>query len=87
MGIRIRRAESVKAAWSAATKLVPDVAIVDLRLPDGSGLDLLNRFKETYPDVSVIILTGHATVDSAVKALKVGAEDYVTKPVDLSRSR
>ncbi|MGA7614933.1 MAG: sigma-54 dependent transcriptional regulator [Thermoanaerobaculia bacterium] len=78
-------ADSVKAAWSAATKSVPDVAIVDLRLPDGSGLDLLNRFKETYPDVSVIILTGHATVDSAVKALKVGAEDYVTKPVDLPR--
>ena len=53
--------------------------------PTAPGLDLLHRIKETYPDVSVIILTGHATVDSAVKALKVGAEDYVTKPVDLPR--
>jgi two-component system, NtrC family, response regulator AtoC len=78
-------ADTVKAGWNAINKLVPDVAIVDLKLPDGSGLDLLHRVKETYPDVSVIILTGHATVDSAVKALKVGAEDYVTKPVDLPR--
>ncbi len=78
-------ADTVKAGWNAINKLVPDVAIVDLKLPDGSGLDLLHRTKETYPDVSVIILTGHATVDSAVRALKVGAEDYVTKPVDLPR--
>ncbi len=78
-------ADTVKAGWAAISKLVPDVAIVDLKLPDGSGLDLLHRIRETYPDVSVVILTGHATVDSAVKALKVGAEDYVTKPVDLPR--
>src|SRR5215210_5540319 len=67
-------ADTVKAGWAAISKLVPDVAIVDLKLPDGSGLDLLHKIKETYPDVSVIILTGHATVDSAVKALKVGAD-------------
>ncbi len=78
-------ADTLKAGWAAIQKLVPDVAIVDLKLPDGSGLDLLDRVKQTYPDVSVVILTGHATVDSAVKALKVGAEDYVTKPVDLPR--
>jgi two-component system, NtrC family, response regulator AtoC len=78
-------ADTVKAGWNAVSRLVPDVAIVDLKLPDGSGLDLLHRIKEQFPDVSVVILTGHATVDSAVKALKVGAEDYVTKPVDLPR--
>jgi two-component system, NtrC family, response regulator AtoC len=78
-------ADTVKAGWASINKLIPDVAIVDLKLPDGSGLDLLHRIKDTFPDVSVIILTGHATVDSAVKALKVGAEDYVTKPVDLPR--
>jgi two-component system response regulator AtoC len=78
-------ADTLKAGWTSINKMLPDVAIVDLKLPDGSGLDLLHRVKETFPDVSVIILTGHATVDSAVKALKVGAEDYVTKPVDLPR--
>jgi two-component system response regulator AtoC len=84
-GYEAEVADTMKAGWNAVSRLVPDVAIVDLKLPDGSGLDLLHKIKETYPDVSVIILTGHATVDSAVKALKVGAEDYVTKPVDLPR--
>src|SRR5512141_2738900 len=84
-GYEVEVADSVKAGWNAVSRLVPDCAVVDLKLPDGSGLDLLRRVKETYPDVSVVILTGHATVDSAVKALKVGAEDYVTKPVDLPR--
>lgn len=78
-------AATVKAGWDAVSRLVPDAAVVDLELPDGSGLDLLRRIRENYPGVSVLILTGHATVDSAVKALKVGAEDYVTKPVDLAR--
>src|SRR5918911_278437 len=84
-GYEAEVADTVKAGWNSVSRMVPDVAIVDLKLPDGSGLDLLHRIKETYPDVSVVILTGHATVDSAVKALKVGAEDYVTKPVDLPR--
>src|ERR1044072_8430644 len=78
-------ADTLKAGWTAINKMLPDVAIVDLKLPDGSGLDLLHRIKESFPDVSVVILTGHATVDSAVKALKGGAEDYVTKPDDLPR--
>src|SRR5947207_990020 len=82
-GYEVEAADTVKRGWAAVSKLVPEVAIVDLKLPDGTGLDLLHKIKETYPDVSVVILTGHATVDSAVRALKVGAEDYVTKPVDL----
>ncbi len=84
-GYEAEVADTLKAGWASVSKLVPDVAIVDLKLPDGSGLDLLHRMKERYPDVAVVILTGHATVDSAVKALKVGAEDYITKPVDLPR--
>src|SRR5207249_7456638 len=84
-GYEAEVADTLKAGWASVSKMVPDVAIVDLKLPDGSGLDLLHKIKEDYPDVSVVILTGHATVDSAVKALKVGAEDYVTKPVDLPR--
>src|SRR6266853_464912 len=44
-------ADTVKAGWNSVSKMVPDVAIVDLKLPDGSGLDLLHRIKETYPHV------------------------------------
>src|SRR5437762_7040369 len=58
-GYEAEAADTVKAGWASVSKLVPDVAIVDLKLPDGTGLDLLHRVKETYPDVSVIILTGH----------------------------
>src|SRR5438045_8721348 len=75
-GYEAEVADTVKAGWNSISKLVPDVAIVDLKLPDGSGLDLLHRVKETYPDVSVIILTGHATVYSAVKAPRASAADY-----------
>ena len=81
----VTQAETVTTAWDTVQKSVPDVAIVDLKLPDGSGLDLLKHIKDSYPDISVVILTGHASVDSAVSALKVGAEDYITKPVDLPR--
>lgn len=81
----VSQSDTVSSAWEAVQKSIPDVAIVDLKLPDGSGLDLLKHMKDSYPDVSVVILTGHASVDSAVSALKVGAEDYITKPVDLPR--
>ena len=50
-GYEAEVADTVKAGWAAISKLVPDVSIVDLKLPDGSGLDLLHRVKETYPDV------------------------------------
>src|SRR5258707_5502537 len=84
-GYEAEVADTLKAGWNSVSKLVPDVAIVDLKLPDCSGLDLLHRMKESYPYVAVVILTSHATVDSAVKALTVGAEDYVTEAIDLPR--
>ena len=84
-GYEAEVSDDLASAWKSIQKLVPDIALLDLKLPDGSGLDLLKQIKEDYPDVPVIILTGHATVDSAVDALKQGAEDYLTKPVDLSR--
>ncbi len=84
-GYEAEVAGNLKQAWKSLNDLVPDLAIVDLKLPDGSGMDLLRDVKEKFPDLPIVILTGHGTVDSAVKALKVGAEDYLTKPVDLPR--
>lgn len=84
-GYEAEVSDDLAGAWKSIQKLVPDIALLDLKLPDGSGLDLLKQIKEDYSDLPVIILTGHATVDSAVDALKEGAEDYLTKPVDLSR--
>ncbi len=62
-----------------------DVIVLDIRLPDGDGMDLLSHFRETIPDVEVILITGHGDVDTAVEAMKTGAYDYITKPFMLDR--
>ncbi|MGE4298499.1 MAG: sigma-54-dependent transcriptional regulator [Desulfovibrionaceae bacterium] len=62
-----------------------DVIVLDVRLPDGNGLTLLERFRDTLPDVEVIMITGYSEVASAVEAMKMGAYDYITKPFSLDR--
>ncbi len=61
----------------------PDAAVIDYLLPDGTALDLLPRLKALDPGVPLIILTGHGSIDLAVRAIKEGAEQFLTKPVDL----
>jgi DNA-binding NtrC family response regulator len=62
-----------------------DLAMVDLRMPDVNGLDLLRQIKQAVPSCEVILMTGFAAVDSAVEAIKLGARDYLTKPFDFDR--
>jgi DNA-binding NtrC family response regulator len=64
-----------------------DLAMVDLRMPDVNGLDLLRQIRSTVPGCEVILMTGHAAVDSAVEAIKLGAREYLTKPFDYDRVR
>ncbi len=59
-----------------------DVACLDIKMPNLSGMDLLKAFKQTRPDVEVIMMTAFATVETAVEAVKGGAYDYLTKPFD-----
>lgn len=61
----------------------PDAAIIDYSLPDGTALDLLSIFKEIAPDVPLLILTAHGSIELAVKAIKQGAEQFLTKPIEL----
>ena len=61
-----------------------DILITDLIMPDSSGLDLLKQTKEHSPDTEVIVATGFASIESAVTAMKLGARDYITKPIDTS---
>src|SRR5689334_11296983 len=63
----------------------PDLILLDLHLPDASGLDLLARSRARYPDVPVIVATASSSVNNVVAALKGGAMDYLTKPVDHQR--
>ena len=67
-------------AWDRIQKEKFDVVIADIKMPEMDGLILLGKVKEKYPDIEVIIITGFGTIDSAVEAMKKGAEDYITKP-------
>jgi len=77
-------AGSVAEARIQLVRQRPDVVLMDLRLPDGSGMELFEDL-EDRSSIETILITGHASVESAVEALRLGASDYLTKPVNLQR--
>jgi DNA-binding NtrC family response regulator len=81
-GYRVLEAETGAQALPIVTENALEVILLDLRLPDVSGLELLTRIKEIDDDVPVIILTAHGTIETAILALKNGAENFFTKPFD-----
>jgi DNA-binding NtrC family response regulator len=81
---QVEEADSCATAEEAYRKGYPDAVILDYLLPDGNALDLLPKLKEIAPSIPVIILTAHASIDLAVRAVKEGAEYFLTKPVELS---
>ena len=83
-GYEIAEAESSRAAQKLVTTFHPDVALVDYALPDATALDLLRRLKDLQPGIPVVILTGHASIELAVRAIKQGAQNFVAKPVHLA---
>ncbi|AGA34159.1 Fis family two component sigma-54 specific transcriptional regulator - like protein [Thioalkalivibrio nitratireducens DSM 14787] len=64
-----------------------DLCLTDMRMPDGDGLELVRLIQDRYPELPVAIITAHGSIDTAVQALKLGAFDFVTKPVDLNLLR
>ncbi|MFZ0389998.1 MAG: sigma-54 dependent transcriptional regulator [Calditrichia bacterium] len=77
----IRTAESQKeAVGQLKATPPPDIVVTDLKLRDGSGLDILKLIQKNYPEISVIIITAHGTVDTAIQAIREGAVDYLQKP-------
>ncbi len=81
-GYRVECAENAKQALSILESDVFDIILTDLKMPGMDGLELLQRIKTLNKDSIIIVMTAFATVDTAVKALKEGAFDYVTKPFD-----
>jgi len=81
----VRTADSARQAFEIIEQQQFDVIVLDIRLPDGDGIELLEKFKQTLPDVEVILITGYGNVDNAVEAMKLGAYDYITKPFTLDR--
>ena len=82
-GFEILEAESCRAAEELFRASRPDLVLADYLLPDGTGIDLLPRLRQADPGVPVLILTAHASIDLAVRAIKEGAEQFLTKPVEL----
>ena len=78
---------SAREALSRLESEPADVAIVDLRMPELGGLDLLRVVREAQPQCQVILMTAHASVDTAIEAIKLGALDYLSKPIDIARLR
>ncbi len=75
-------AVSVSAGKAAARARPPAYAVVDLRLEDGNGLDVVEALRERRPDCRIVVLTGYGAIATAVAAVKIGALDYLSKPAD-----
>jgi DNA-binding NtrC family response regulator len=83
-GFTVATADSLRAARAQLVRQQPEVLLTDLQLPDGEGTELA-RDLERPGETELVVITGHATVQSAVNALRLGATDYLTKPVDMER--
>jgi two-component system response regulator RegA len=81
-GFEVTAVETVAAGRAAAAANPPAFAVVDLRLEDGNGLDLVETLRDRRPDSRIVVLTGYGAIATAVAAVKIGAWDYLAKPAD-----
>jgi two-component system, response regulator RegA len=81
-GFAVTIAETVAEGLSQVDQISPAFAVVDMRLGDGSGLDVISALKKRRPDARGIVLTGYGNIATAVTAVKMGAFDYLSKPAD-----
>ena len=87
MGLAVETAMTVADAKLKLTRQKFDLCFTDMRLPDGSGLELVTHISKDFPDTPVAMITAYGNQEAAVNALKAGAFDFVSKPVDLSQIR
>ena len=81
-GFEVSTATSVEEGIKVADQSDPDYALVDLRLEDGNGLEVVQQIREHRPECRVVVLTGYGNIATAVAAVKAGAVDYLSKPAD-----
>jgi two-component system response regulator HydG len=84
MGFVVRTADAVAPARAALLQSPADILLLDVKLPGGGGLQLLEEVRALYPRTVVVIMSAFATVDSAVEAMRIGAGDYLTKPFTMA---
>ncbi len=81
-GFMVKEAKSKKEALEILTKKAPNFALIDLRLEDGNGLDVVKELSKVNKESRIVMLTGYGNLPTAVAAVKAGAIDYIAKPVD-----
>ena len=81
-GFTVEAALSVAEGRAAASARPPAYAVIDLRLEDGNGLDVVEALRARRPDSRIVVLTGYGAIATAVAAVKIGATDYLSKPAD-----
>ena len=81
-GFDVTEAQSVEEGKRAVAQKPPAYAVVDLRLEDGNGLDVVEALRTQRPDARIVVLTGYGAIATAVAAVKIGATDYLSKPAD-----
>ncbi len=82
-GYQVTLAADGKEALRLVAQEAPDILLTDLRMPGMDGQEVLSRVRQGYPDVAVVVMTAHGTIRSAVRSLRDGAEDYLTKPIEV----
>jgi len=84
-GYRCSTAATIAEARQAIADDAPDLVMLDVKLPDGNGLDLLVQLKETHQSLPIIMMSGHGTIDMALEAIRRGAHDFIEKPLSTER--
>ena len=87
MDVDCYAAENLEVARDLLKKHHFDICLTDMRLPDGDGVEFVNEIQNLYPSLPIAVITAHGSMDSAIKALKYGAFDFLTKPIDLNTLR
>ena len=87
MGLTTYSASNVHEALSSLQENKPDLCLTDMKLPDGTGIDIVNYIQHHMPHIPVAVITAYGSMETAVEALKSGAYDFVSKPVDLHKLR
>lgn len=87
MGLQTLAAADLESARSALASSNIDMCLTDMNLPDGNGISLVEHIQTEYPDLPVAMITAHGSVETAIAALKAGAFDFISKPIELKRLR
>jgi len=87
MGLQTHSAATLKEAREIVAREQPDLCLTDMRLPDGNGISLIEHIQQEFPQIPVAMITAHGSVEAAIAALKAGAFDFISKPIELENLR